>query len=775
MSQGAVIRDFMVALGFQTDNAGLAKMQEGLKGVEFSAASLNKALGALAIGAVLAVRQTAGELDKLYFSSQRIGASAGNINAFGNAVSQMGGNAEAALGTLENLAEKMRNSPGYSGQLNSLGVQTKEANGEIRDRVEVMKDLSVVLGKMPDYQANAYANSLGIDQHTLLAMKDGKFISNMEKYQQLQKDMGMNDELTKSGNDFMSEYRDLTMVTKTGFQVIVMQAGKALIPILKGLNVMIQAGIHAFGQLNPQIKEGLTVGLRFILLAGVFKVVLGVFGMISKVIPLVLGLTKGLKLLRLAFLASPIGIILALASALALLYGDYKTWKEGGKSLFDWSKWTNGIDKIISKIKYFLDILNKVKDKVVNFIQKVLTDPMGAIKEVGEAAAAGVVELAKEAGKAKDAIVNSEPVKQVTKWVDDFIGVDKLKPNSTPQNVNPLADTPKQVQPKAILPAHQYIPLPVQTKPPKPDQMSNEQKSAMMQAANGLGVIAKMAQSGVNAVVPQTSSHLGSVSAKYEGKIGSANKDVDQNGNPAGWAYGKYQFNSAKGGLSRFMADNPQIANQFVGLKPETKAFADKWKEIAKSDPKGFEAAQDKSAANIWYAPAKNAYAKAGFNMNNRGVQEAVFSSSIQHGGVVRKLLPLIQKQVGRNISELTAEEQIKAIYKGRTTYHQRGKKRYDAELKDALKLSGTSFVPNGTANATLKKVNAHTSIRENPHTEQINRSSMLANSITIHQSFKTDMTINGAREPQESASAVKRSQDNSMAIMMRNAQGLIV
>lgn len=774
MSQGAVIRDFMVALGFQTDNAGLAKMQEGLKGVEFSAASLNKALGALAIGAVLAVRQTAGELDKLYFSSQRIGASAGNINAFGNAVSQMGGNAEAALGTLENLAEKMRNSPGYSGQLNSLGVQTKEANGEIRDRVEVMKDLSVVLGKMPDYQANAYANSLGIDQHTLLAMKNGKFISNMEKYQQLQKDMGMNDELTKSGNDFMSEYRDLTITTKTGFQVIVMQAGKALIPILKGLNVMIQAGIHAFGQLNPAIKEGLAVGLRFILLAGVFKVVLGVFGMISKVIPLVLGLTKGLKLLRLAFLASPIGIILALASALALLYDDYKTWKEGGKSLFDWSKWTNGIDKIISKIKYFLDILNKVKDKVVNFIQKVLTDPMGAIKEVGEAAAAGVVELAKEAGKAKDAIVNSEPVKQVTKWVDDFIEVDKLKPNSTPQNINPLADTPKRVQhvsqnqvnaSKAPIPkdTHKIIPLP------------QSMQTAKIEAIDHLLTVAKTAQIGVNAVVPQTSSHLGSVSAKYEGKIGSANKDVDQNGNPAGWAYGKYQFNSAKGGLSRFMSDNPQIANQFVGLKPETKAFADKWKEIAKSDPKGFEAAQDKSAANIWYAPAKNAYAKAGFNMNNRGVQEAVFSSSIQHGGVVRKLLPLIQKQVGRNISELTAEEQIKAIYKGRTTYHQRGKKRYDAELKDALKLSGTSFVPNGTANAILKKVNAHTSIRENPHTEQINRSSMLANSITIHQSFKTDMTINGAREPQESASAVKRSQDNSMAIMMRNAQGLIV
>lgn len=41
-----------------------------------------------------------------------------------------------------------------------------------------------------------------------------------------------------------------------------------------------------------------------------------------------------LKALRLAFLMSPIGIIVALAAAIAMLWDDYKTWKEGGKSLF---------------------------------------------------------------------------------------------------------------------------------------------------------------------------------------------------------------------------------------------------------------------------------------------------------------------------------------------------------------------------------------------------------------------------------------------------------
>ncbi|MDT1888613.1 hypothetical protein FPK60_26385, partial [Acinetobacter baumannii] len=85
--------------------------------VELKAALLHKTLLLLATGAVVAVTKTASELDKLYYSSQRIGASASNIRAYGDAISQMGGNAQNALQSLENVAQKMRNSPGYEGML----------------------------------------------------------------------------------------------------------------------------------------------------------------------------------------------------------------------------------------------------------------------------------------------------------------------------------------------------------------------------------------------------------------------------------------------------------------------------------------------------------------------------------------------------------------------------------------------------------------------------------------------------------------------------------
>lgn len=49
----------------------------------------------------------------------------------------------------------------------------------------------------------------------------------------------------------------------------------------------------------------------------------------------------------------------------------------------------------------------------------------------------------------------------------------------------------------------------------------------------------------------------------------------------------------------------------------------------------------------------------------------------------------------------------------------------------------------------------------------------MSASNVTIHQSYKTDMVINGANSPVETANAVKRQQDNAMVIMARSVKGV--
>lgn len=67
--------------------------------------------------------------------------------------------------------------------------------------------------------------------------------------------------------------------------------------------------------------------------------------------------------MRLVFLASPIGIVLALAAAIALLWDDYQTWKRGGESLLDWEKWAGGIETAISKIKELGNTLKDLQQK----------------------------------------------------------------------------------------------------------------------------------------------------------------------------------------------------------------------------------------------------------------------------------------------------------------------------------------------------------------------------------------------------------------------------
>lgn len=61
---------------------------------------------------------------------------------------------------------------------------------------------------------------------------------------------------------------------------------------------------------------------------------------------IVLGIIAAWKLLNLEFLATPLGMIIAGLVAILALFDDFETWKEGGKSLFDWSSFVPVINSV---------------------------------------------------------------------------------------------------------------------------------------------------------------------------------------------------------------------------------------------------------------------------------------------------------------------------------------------------------------------------------------------------------------------------------------------
>ncbi|STF64307.1 putative lytic transglycosylase, catalytic [Escherichia coli] len=80
---------------------------------------------------------------------------------------------DAARSSLESLSRFIRNNPGAEGFLNRLGVQTRDASGNMRDMAAIFTGVGQKLSSMPYYRANQYAQMLGIDENTLMAMRRG--------------------------------------------------------------------------------------------------------------------------------------------------------------------------------------------------------------------------------------------------------------------------------------------------------------------------------------------------------------------------------------------------------------------------------------------------------------------------------------------------------------------------------------------------------------------------------------------------------------------------
>lgn len=194
---------------------------------------------------------------------------------------------------------------------------------------------------------------------------------------------------------------------------------------------------------------------------------------------------------------------------------------------------------------------------------------------------------------------------------------------------------------------------------------------------------------------------LGMISAKYE----SGGREVDFISDGAGWdpggkhSYGIWQLSGAysMGAFLRSKWGQP-YASKFAGLKPATSSFNRIYKKVALADPNGFAYAQKAFYATTHYIPLRDHASCKGFNVDDRGVQEALFSMSVQHGGAKKIVNAVVDEGVPSD-----SIEQIKALYRERSQYvmdlrtlstrikNNIVNKRYTSEVRDAIALAGTT------------------------------------------------------------------------------------
>lgn len=367
------IKDFLVSLGFSVDEAGAKKFCSVLAGTTANVIKMGLAVEGAALSVVAFTAKIASGLDNLYWASQRTGATVQGIQSIGYAVSQVGGSVDAARSSLENLSRFIRNNPGAEGFLNRLGVQTRDASGNMRDMAAIFTGVGQKLSSMPYYRANQYAQMLGIDENTLMAMRRGvgQFSA---QYSEMVKAIGFNaDQAALSSNRFMTLLKSLGEMAGMARDKIGSNLADGLAGQIDNLRKKI---IENF----PKIEVTITKVIKGILWLGeivgrvAFRIVDGVGDIIEwwgkldaetkTLIEVIGGLVVAMRILNSTFWMSPIGLITGLIVALGLLWEDYKTWKEGGNSLIDWEKWQPAIDKAKDAITWLRDHLLELKDGV---------------------------------------------------------------------------------------------------------------------------------------------------------------------------------------------------------------------------------------------------------------------------------------------------------------------------------------------------------------------------------------------------------------------------
>jgi hypothetical protein len=320
--------------------------EKSVKKVSTSSKEASGGLGELtkAAGAFLAVIGGATAL-KIFISdfietnaqlkrfSMNIEENASDISAWGQAAEQFGGSASGLQGTLDGLAKqqtqlRLTGESSLIPYLTMLGVSLTNVDGTAKTVTEELADIgNAANAKIPDrLTRNNVLRSMGIDQGTAnLLMAD-----------------------RTSRELLIKRIKDQTAVTDK-------QAESAL-----KLNVEVtrlKQGFAAFGRgLLEQALPMLEKVLGWLTELGDWVRTNSEFvGDFLKVMAVGLG--------AIAIAAVPIDLvvvgILALATAVALLWQDYQTWKRGGDSLIDWGKWKPEIDAAIAGMEKLAAVAKK--------------------------------------------------------------------------------------------------------------------------------------------------------------------------------------------------------------------------------------------------------------------------------------------------------------------------------------------------------------------------------------------------------------------------------
>jgi phage-related protein len=384
---GDVIKEFLVSLGLQTE--GAMDFDNVVGKATMTVAALGAATFAVA-GAIFAfTKNIAEQYDALGELADRTDSAVGELEELSYVAQLTDSSAAAATSSIEGLTRAAGDAALGIGRskkvFDQLGISVTDANGKLKNSTDLLYEIGDAVKDMERGQQIAILERLGIDK-TMIKSITTDVGALRDEFKSVYAAVGLDaDEAAEKSSKFMDA------VDKLGFVMAAVGKGIAVKFMSKftgTLDTLRKMVVEMLPQIMrivlPIISTVLTLADVFMTLAmRAGQAVSTIVGWVMDIISatndwvLILGAVAiAWRYLNLAFLATPIGMIISLAAAVALLVDDFMTWQEGGDSLIPWGEWEEQINiakAIIGSLKDFLNSwfisLFAIVDAVVNLFR----------------------------------------------------------------------------------------------------------------------------------------------------------------------------------------------------------------------------------------------------------------------------------------------------------------------------------------------------------------------------------------------------------------------
>lgn len=328
-------------------NAIEAKFGATFRGIfQTFIAPLTAALGTM--GIFSSYTQTADRIGK---TAARIGASAEDLQAWGEAAKRSGGSVEGFIASFESLNSQIQRMQAMGGKgrltplLKQLGISATE-NGKAKDTFQILRDLAAASDRVGKSTFAGTARHFGLDHGTIALLQQGRVA--MDELIARQRALGV---YTKEDFEITAKFNDAISDLQQVFRSLAAVILRVIVPPIRMIAEAMTKVIQTFREHQGFIVAGLLV------IAGIMSGTL-------------LTAAKALGAALMPLLA-PIAAIAALGS----VFDEIAVYAEGGETLFEplWRAIGTPED-----FKAALDTITNFADSVWNTISKLATDIGGA-------------------------------------------------------------------------------------------------------------------------------------------------------------------------------------------------------------------------------------------------------------------------------------------------------------------------------------------------------------------------------------------------------------